>query len=121
MSRVDHIVARRQEASRPIRPSQKLREIRDPETGKTHHGRLPRHSQGSTWWRDRFANLVERRLPDGTYKPRDVPPKAIAARRDTPEMLPRPKGMTRQTQRRLFREACKFAGVDWRAVKKKLP
>lgn len=36
----------------------------------------------------------------------------------SPEMLPRPEGMTRQAHRRLFREACKIAGVDHRTAKK---
>jgi hypothetical protein len=34
-----------------------------------------------------------------------------------PQMLPRPEGMSRQVHRRLFREACKIAGVDYRDAK----
>lgn len=43
-----------------------------------------------------------------------APPKPTAPKRVMPDMLPRPEDMTRQTHRRLFREACKLAGVSYR-------
>lgn len=67
-------------------------------------------------WKSRLADLVERRLPDGTYEAKPKPVLAtIPARSPRPQMLPRPPGMSRQVQRRLYREACKSAGVSWRS------
>jgi hypothetical protein len=70
------------------------------------------------WWPARFADLVDRRRSDGTYEPREKQMISIEPPRIAPQMLPRLGDMTRQTQRRLFREACKLAGVDYRDAKK---
>ncbi|MGN6106821.1 MAG: hypothetical protein ACTHU0_17060 [Kofleriaceae bacterium] len=111
MSRIDHILARRQEASRPIRQNQKLRLVFDATTGKFERVRVPHHTQGNTWWRTRFADLVDRRA-SGRVRMRR--PRADRPRVPPPEMLPRLEGMSRQVHRRLFREACAIAGVDYR-------
>lgn len=94
-------------------------------------------TMGDSWWWRRYADLVDRRQEDG-YKPFD---KKLAGEYTTrwnrykygphgrppglpgtvklgtvpgaerPPMTPRPPGMTRQQHRRLYREACKIAGV----------
>ena len=124
MSRVDRLVARHQEATRTINLYQKLRSVRDATTGKVEQKRVPHHVQGNQWWRLRLADLVERRTvdvkPNGhsvtTYAPR--PKRERPAPEPTmttpPTMAPRPRGMTRQVQRALYRKACKAAGVPWR-------
>lgn len=52
MARIDHIIARRQEAAR--KPRFVWRQGVRVRT-------KPQHKQGSPWWRERFADLVERR------------------------------------------------------------
>jgi len=70
------------------------------------------------WWESRFADLVERRQPDGTYSKRERRMVTIEPPRIAPQILPRPSDMTRQAHRRLFREACRLSGVDYRDAKK---
>jgi hypothetical protein len=93
-------------------------------------------TMGDSWWWRRFADLVDRKQEDGTYKPFDYanatrgfvtkwrrlrgtlpkePVRIVQPDATKPEMLPRPEGMTRQAHRRLYRETCKLAGVPWRA------
>lgn len=86
---------------------------------------------GHSWWWRRFADLVDRKNEDGTYRPFDfeaavqaqgqldgvLTTKPIRIRQpgaEAPPMLARPEGMTRQQHRRLYRESCKLAGVPWR-------
>jgi hypothetical protein len=70
------------------------------------------------WWDEQFADLVERRQPDGTYDPK---PKAATrpapGARTRPEMVAREPGMTRQVQRALYRALCKSLGVPWRKTR----
>jgi hypothetical protein len=75
---------------------------------------------GPTWWDSRYADLVERRVVTDrewghstiTYTPRatrlkpDPAPTGVAA-----PMTERPVGMTRQVQRKLYRQACRIAGL----------
>jgi hypothetical protein len=61
VSRVDRVVARRQELARPKRKGQKLVPVRDRLTGKVDMVNPGRHSTGNPWWRARFADLVDRR------------------------------------------------------------
>jgi hypothetical protein len=62
MSRFDRMFARRSEAKRPVRRSQKLRPVRDPVTGKVDWVRPPRHVQGDQWWKNKAASIAERNL-----------------------------------------------------------
>ncbi len=117
MSGFNRLVARRQEAPRVVRATQNLRTVFNASTGKVEQTHVPHHVQGSQWWRTRFADLADRKNNDGTVTPRKKAPKTAALVRPAPKMLERPPGMTRQQQRRLFREACKIAGVDWRKAK----
>lgn len=63
-----------------------------------------------SWWAERQADAIERRAGRAE--------RTANLTRTTPEKmqsagpLPRPEGMSRQTHRRLYREACKIAGVD---------
>ena len=121
MSRVDRMIARRAEDKRRARVKY---ESAGP--GRRRHVQLKdkldsvkaattsaQHRQGDGWWRMRFADLVERKRPDGTYVPRGKPVvPAFMPQHSKAPMLPRPPGMTRQMHRRLYREACKLAGVS---------
>lgn len=97
-------------------------------------------TMGNSWWWRRKADLIDRKREDGTYKPFDYnanrfslthrnilkyggsgpievkQPYVIKPVGDigVPPMMDRPVGMTRQTQRRLYRESCKVAGVPWK-------
>lgn len=64
--------------------------------------RRPFRTIRDNWWR------AERSTRAHPYRA-DAPPQI------RPEMLPRPEGMSRQVHRRLYRAACKRAGVPWRA------
>lgn len=113
MSRLDRIIRRRIDlASEPTARSvaRHLAAGMKPEDALA-NGRPP-------WWPSRFADLVERRRAGA---PRIHPPKETRAPVAAPECLPRPEGMTRQAHRRLFREACALAGVDFRAARKETP
>jgi hypothetical protein len=102
-------------------------------------------TMGDSWWWRRYADLIDRKNGDGTYKPFDGQAarrlmmtkrnrrkyaKQIAAGLPiehklpfkhpkpitegwTPAPVERPPGMTRQAQRRLYREACKVEGVSF--------
>jgi hypothetical protein len=61
-------------------------------------------TMGDSWWWRRYADLIDRKNGDGTYKPFEG---------WTPAPVERPPGMTRQAQRRLYREACKVEGVSF--------
>lgn len=98
-------------------------------------------TMGDSWWWRRYADLVDRRQGDGSFKsfdkktadhgyvskrnrykygPMGKPPgvtgtiKFNTVAGERPPMTPRPPGMTRQMHRRLYREACKIAGVPYR-------
>lgn len=60
MSRIDHIFARRTESPRKRRIKTVITQIsglRFVERRLTD----PQHKQGSPWWREKFADLVEKR------------------------------------------------------------
>jgi hypothetical protein len=68
MARIDRIIARRIGAARTVSKSQKPRRVFDESTPRgtkfrkrLADERLPYHTPGSPWWRERFADLVERR------------------------------------------------------------
>lgn len=90
----------------------------DPRTGKREIERIP----VPTWWAMRYADLVERRIvtdrehghSDVTYTPAEKPTRAPSRSYPRPVMTERPAGMSRQVQRKLYRMACKIAGVPWR-------
>lgn len=77
-------------------------------------------SEGFGWWAIRQADLIERRIVTDRewghstirYTPR--PKRPIRERQtlsEQPEMVARPDGMSRQVQRRLYRNLCKQLGV----------
>ena len=71
MSRIDRIFARRTEAPRVVRKSQKLRRRVEyvPGVGvKVDYVRPPHHVTGDQWWRTRMADLVERKRGDATIR-----------------------------------------------------
>ena len=120
MSRADHIVSRHREDMRKPRvvyesagPGRRHAVV-----GKT---TWPRHRQGSSWFRTRYADMVERREVEArtwghsviTYAPRPVTRKPVE-RATPPQEFPmasRPEGMTRQNQRRLDRQLRKKLGL----------
>ncbi len=60
MARIDHVFARRTESKR----EQRMRTVVTQISGYRFVDRKltsPQHKQGSAWWRERFADLVERR------------------------------------------------------------
>jgi hypothetical protein len=141
VSRVEHILNRRQEMARKARvifekagPGRRRARTDTKVVGKDVDDKLiiktvgvtyrGQHKQGAGWWRAQLADMVERRSTitkkyghsEVTYKPRDrkVAP-TIRPRGVVPERLPRPDGITRQMHRRVYRQACKAAGVPWRS------
>ncbi len=111
MSRADHVIARRSESARKVRQVNKVTQLSGYRfVDKTFTS--PTHKQGNQWWREKYADLVERRQPDGSYASDPKVPRAIHEPR-RPEMMPRPEGMSRQVHRLLYRKACKLAGVPW--------
>lgn len=115
MSRADRVVARRTEAKRPARKYEKVTQFQGYRM-VTVARYADHHKQGNRWWREQLADLVERRNDDGTYtdKPPSNRPKPVDRSKFVATMQPRPEGMTRQVQRKLFRDSCKAAGVSWR-------
>lgn len=68
MARIDRIIARRTGAARIVTKQQKPRRVFDdvtprgtPFRRRLQDERLPYHVPGSPWWRERFADLIERR------------------------------------------------------------
>lgn len=114
---ITRTLARKQEAARATSDRQKLRKVYNASTGKVEQTHVPHHVQGGQWWRAKFADLADRKNDDGTIAPRNRIPTGTPLATPEPEMLERPEGMTRQQHRRLFREACKLAGVAWRKAK----
>lgn len=61
------------------------------------------------WQRLRYGDQVKNGL---VFNKRE-PVRVAKVGETTPPMLPRPENMTRQTHRRLFRQACKLAGAPY--------
>lgn len=79
-------------------------------------------TMGARWWWRRYADLVDRRQPDGTITPRQKPEaKPADPPFPYPSMLPREPDMSRQVHRALYRKACKIAGVDYRGYGRPTP
>jgi hypothetical protein len=80
---------------------------------------LPTHKAAHQWWRSRFADLVERKNEDGTFAPRRRPARTYSTAKrpigPPPAMIKRPDDLSRQSQRRLYREVSKQFGHDYRA------
>ncbi len=60
MSRIDRILARQRGDERPRRVKSRIVQVKG---YRVHRITLtePQHKTGSPWWRDRYADLVERR------------------------------------------------------------
>lgn len=80
--------------------------------------------EGHNWWHLHMIDLIDRRVVTDrewghstiTYTPRKH--RAVTPARETmterPPMSKRPDGMSRQTQRKLYRQLCQRLGVPWR-------
>jgi hypothetical protein len=72
MARIDRIFARASGAPRKVNKRQKLHRVFGLPRGtpfraaksKEQDIRMPHHMPGSPWWRERFAELVDRRSGD---------------------------------------------------------
>lgn len=113
MSRVDHIVARRQERDRK---PQVVYENAGPGRRKAlvFAGQVvttsDKHEIGDRWWRSRFADLVERRRSPEKVAPkaRVVEPRELTGRQ-IGRSIPRPADISRQAWRAISRVAEKAA------------
>lgn len=124
MSRADRFHARKIEAM--FTPRQRYRD-----GGKLVDAKTGAPIMRDPWWPSRFVDLVERRsdgdtkrvhgrdvaVPSPRVKPEAKPAPKRCAIPDRTEILRRPPGMTRQTARRLYRKACKRAGVPFSITK----
>ena len=115
MSNATHIIRRRRLDTRKAQQINKVTQYNGYRFVQVTHTSTE-HKQPNSWWRERYADLVERRQPDGSYtpKPQAAKPPAVDRSGFKATMQPRPEGMTRQQQRQLFRRSCKAMGVPWR-------
>lgn len=113
MSRVDHVVKRRMESARKMRRREDIAQVNGFRIRSGPGWTKPVHKQGDQWWRNAFAEAVERR--DGRAKAKPPVPSRVFTRDQVSAVVdhirstPRPDGLTRQAKRALDRRAVKIA------------